>query len=181
MKSSHPNIESRLMQLDCGICALRNWREGDEFRLSEIANSENVSRYMTDRFPFPYTVDDARSWIGQNAAPGATNFAIVANAEIVGGMGLEIGRYENRCSAEIGYWLGEPYWKRGYASAALGALTEYAFSTYGLRRIWARVFSPNVASANILEKCGYVREAVMRNAVVKRGTLYDVFLYATVR
>jgi RimJ/RimL family protein N-acetyltransferase len=169
------------MQLHCGVCELRSWKDGDEFRLSEIADNERVSRYMTERFPYPYTIDDAKWWIGRNAAPGGTNYAIVANGEIVGGAGFEIGEYEKNCSAEIGYWLGEPYWGRGYASAALGVLTEYAFTTHGLRRIYARVFEPNAASARVLEKCGYVREAVMRNAVVKRGNVYNVFLYATVR
>ncbi len=169
------------MELNCGICDLRNWREGDESRLSEIANNENVSRYMTDRFPYPYTVDDAKWWIGQNLGPNATNFAIMSNGEIVGGCGFAIGEFEKICSAEIGYWLGEAYWGRGYASAALHTLTDYAFTTYGLRRIAAIVFAPNAASAKVLEKCGYVREAVMRNAVVKRGNLYDVFLYANVR
>lgn len=169
------------MQLHCGICELWSWHAGDEFRLSEIANSENVSRYMTDRFPYPYTVDDAKWWIAQNAGSDATNFAIVVNGEIVGGAGFAIGELEKSSSAEIGYWLGEPYWGRGYASAALKRLTDYAFAKHGLRRLAAVVYAPNIASTRVLEKCGYVREAVMRNAVVKRGNLYDVFLYANVR
>jgi ribosomal-protein-alanine N-acetyltransferase len=169
------------MLLDCGICDLHNWRTGDEFRLSQIADSENVSRFMTDRFPHPYTVDDAKWWIAQNAGPNATNFAIVVNGEIIGGAGFAIGEYEKSCSAEIGYWLGEAYWGRGYASAALRTLTEYAFAKHRLRRLAAVVYAPNIASTRVLEKCGYVREAVMRNAVVKRGNLYDVFLYANVR
>lgn len=165
------------MQLDCDVCGLRSWRAGDEFRLSEIANNENVSRYMTDRFPSPYTVDDAKWWIGRNAGPDGTNYAIVANGEIIGGAGFDIDEHQKHC-AEIGYWLGERYWRRGYATAVVRALTEYAVETHRLRRVFARVFVPNPASARVLEKCGYVREGVMANAVMKRGQLYDVFLYA---
>jgi RimJ/RimL family protein N-acetyltransferase len=169
------------MQLDCGRCELRNWRAGDEVRLSEIADNERVSRYMTDRFPYPYTIEDAKWWIGENLRRDATHFAIVRDGEIVGGAGFGIGQFERRLSAEIGYWVGEPYWRRGFASAALRALTKYAFDNYELRRISAIVYEPNIGSAHVLEKCGYTREAVLRHAVVKRGNLYDVLVYATVR
>ncbi len=109
------------MRLDCGIFAIRNWRREDVPRLSSIADNPNVSRYMTSRFPSPYTLDDARDWIGRNIGDTATDFAIEVDDEVAGGIGYEIALHERSHSAEIGYWLGEAYWRRGIAAAALAA------------------------------------------------------------
>lgn len=169
------------MQLDCGICTIRNWQVDDVPRLSQIADNRNVSRYMTARFPSPYTIDDARDWIERNIGETATNFAIEFAGEVAGGAGYELGLHERSHSAEIGYWLGEAYWGRGIASAALSALTGYAFKRHGLRRIFATIYAPNAASVRVAEKCGYVREAVMQGAIAKDGQMFDAFLYARVR
>jgi RimJ/RimL family protein N-acetyltransferase len=169
------------MSLDCGVCTLRPWRHGDEARLSEIASDRDVSRYMTARFPYPYTLDDAKWWIGENAGEDATNFAIVVDRRIVGGCGYAIGEYERACGAEIGYWLSPAYWGRGIATAVLKHLTEYAFARHNVRRLQATIYSPNAASARVAEKCGYTREGVLRNAIVKDGRLWDAMIYAIVR
>jgi RimJ/RimL family protein N-acetyltransferase len=100
---------------------------------------------------------------------------------VAGGIGYTLGAYEARLTATIGYWLAEPFWGRGIATAALEHLTQYAFEAHALRRISSVVMSPNIASMRVLEKAGYVREGVMRNAVVKRGEVYDLVLFALVR
>lgn len=170
------------MRLECGICAIREWKRGDEWDLVQAADNPNVSRYLTDRFPNPYTIQDAYAWIDLNEAKrNNTNFAIDVGGAVAGGIGYSLGAYEARITATIGYWLAQPFWGRGIATAALKALTEYAFDTHALRRISSVVMAPNVASARVLEKAGYVREGIMRNAVIKHGQLYDLLLYATVR
>lgn len=169
------------MRLDCGVCTIRNWTLDDVERLSQIADNPNVSRYMTAQFPSPYTLDDARDWIGRNLGENATNFAIEVEGEVAGGTGYELGLYERSHSAEIGYWLGEAYWGRGIASAVVSRLTEYVFERHGLRRIFATIYAPNAASVRVAEKCGYLREAVMRGAIAKDGHMLDAFLYAKVR
>jgi RimJ/RimL family protein N-acetyltransferase len=170
------------MSLDCGICTLRPWHAEDAERLSYIASDRNVSRYMTARFQFPYTLEDAHWWIGRNSADDATNFAILVDGEIAGGCGYEIGEYERSRSAEIGYWLSPPYWRRGIATAAFAALTAYAFEQHDdLLRLQATIYSPNGASARVAEKCGYVREGVLRKAIAKDGDVYDAMIYAKVR
>lgn len=170
------------MQLDCGACVVRDWKRGDEWDLVQSANNPNVSRYLTDRFPSPYTLADAYAWIDLNEAKrGNTNFAVEAGGRVAGGIGYALGMYEMRMTATIGYWLGEPYWGRGIATAALKALTEHAFEAHKLRRIASVVMAPNAASARVLEKAGYVREGIMRSAVVKNGDVHDLFLYALVR
>lgn len=170
------------MQLDCGACVIREWKRGDEWDLVQSADNPNVSRYLTDRFPSPYTLQDAYAWIDLNEARrDNTNFAITIGGSVAGGIGYTLGSYEMRLTATIGYWLAEPFWGRGITTAALKRLTEYAFETHGLRRIGSVVMAPNGASARVLEKGGYVREGIMRNAVAKHGEVYDLLLYAAVR
>ena len=88
----------------------------------------------------------------------------------------------HRRSAEIGYWLGEPFWGRGIATAArLQALTEYAFDRFDLVRLYACVYEWNLASARVMEKAGYVCEGRLRKSVVKEGQVIDQFWYAITR
>lgn len=170
------------MQLDCGVCVVREWKRGDEWDLVQSADNPNVSRYLTDRFPNPYTLQDAYAWIDLNEAKrNNTNFAITVGGSVAGGIGYSLGAYETRLTATIGYWLAQPFWGRGVTTAALQKLTDYAFDAHRLRRISSVVMAPNVASMRVLEKAGYVREGVMRNAVVKHGEVYDLVLFATVR
>jgi ribosomal-protein-alanine N-acetyltransferase len=110
-----------------------------------------------------------------------TSYAIEVDGEAVGGIGLAIGADVHRLGAEIGYWLGEAVWGRGIATAVVRTLTPWAFATFGLERIFAGVFSSNPASMRVLEKCGYVREGVLRRAVIKDGRMLDQVLYAVTR
>jgi len=99
----------------------------------------------------------------------------------VGSVGIELGTDVFRRSAEIGYWLGEPFWGRGIATEALRAMTEYAFAHFDICRLEAGVFGWNPASARVLEKAGYTLEGRARNAVVKDGRTTDRLLYGLVR
>ena len=82
------------------------------------------------------------------------NFAIVVSGEAIGGIGLRLGTDIFRRSAEIGYWLGEPFWGRGIATEAVGAVSQYAFESFDLCRLEAGVFEWNPASMRVLEKAG---------------------------
>ena len=79
------------------------------------------------------------------------------HGEAVDGIGLTLKSDVERCSAEIGYWLGEAVWGKGIATAAVQALTYYGFKTFGLTRIFAVPFANNPASMRMLEKAGYIR------------------------
>src|SRR5262249_56847751 len=110
-----------------------------------------------------------------------TNFAIEVDGEAAGAIGIVLGQDVHRRSAEIGYWLGEQYWGRGITSEAVRAVTEYAFSTFDLNRIWAGVFDRNGVSAHVLEKAGYSLEARLKSAVTKNSETLDELLYALVK
>lgn len=75
------------------------------------------------------------------------------------------GHDVHRKTAEVGYWLGEPFWGQGIATTTLGALTEYAFANFDLARLEAAVYEWNPASARVLEKCGCVLEGRLRKSV----------------
>ena len=84
-------------------------------------------------------------------------------------------------TAEIGYWLAEPFWGRGIVTDAVRALVPVAFEQTDIVRIQAGIFSNNPASMRVLEKCGFVREAVHRNAITKNGVMMDEVMYVRFR
>jgi RimJ/RimL family protein N-acetyltransferase len=146
------------------------------------ANNRAVWRNMRDRFPHPYTLEDAYRWIElNNTVFPETNFAIAVEDTAVGGIGIVRGDDVYRRSAEIGYWLGEEFWGRGIAPVAVRAVTDWAFATFELARIHAGVFAWNPASMRVLEKAGYTMEGCLRRSVFKDGALTDQVLYAIVR
>jgi RimJ/RimL family protein N-acetyltransferase len=117
------------VELTLARCTLRPWRRGDESSLVLHANDRRVWLNLRDRFPHPYTAKDADEWIAHAGAQAPVlNFAIVVDGAAVGGIGLEPGTDVHRRSAEVGYWLGPPFWGRGIATEALRAVTDYAFT-----------------------------------------------------
>ena len=99
----------------------------------------------------------------------------------VGGIGLQIGEGVYAKSSLFGYWLGEPYWGRGIMTAAVQATSEYALDQFDLVRLEAPVFEWNPSSMRVLEKCGFVREAVLKKSIYKDGLIIDAVLYVMLR
>jgi RimJ/RimL family protein N-acetyltransferase len=169
------------VHLPIGACTIRDFADGDRAALVKYADNPGVVRYLRDRFPAPYTLADAGAWlvhVRRQRPP--TQFAIATDTELIGGIGLDLKDDVYRRSAEIGYWLGEPFWGRGIATAAVTAVCAWGFRTLDLARIYATVFEPNAASARVLEKAGFVREGRLRRSVLKHGVLLDELLYARV-
>ncbi|HEX4914397.1 MAG TPA: GNAT family protein [Vicinamibacterales bacterium] len=159
---------------------MRPWTNADAGSLHRHANNRNVSIHLRDRFPFPYELEHAKTFLGWLAnQPSPTVWAIEVDGEAVGGIGIELHSDIERVSAEIGYWLGEAVWGRGIVTEALRAVTAEAFTRYELTRIYAVPFADHQASIRVLEKAGYVREGVMRQSAIKDGRIRDQVLYAT--
>ncbi len=170
------------MELDLPGGRIRSWRPGDEPSLARHADNRKIWLNVRDRFPHPYTLAAAEEWVAMaSAADPQTQFAIEVGGEAVGGIGLFLQQDVERYSAEIGYWLGEAYWGRGIATAAVQRFTDYAFDAFGLCRIYASVFVSNEGSIRVLEKTGYQLEGRLRQAAVKDGQVVDGLLYATLR
>jgi len=170
------------VKLELKTCTLRSWEWRDRESIVRYANNWRVARNLRDRFPHPYTDRDARNWleIVVDADP-ETNFAIVVGGEAVGGVGYTLQYDVDRRSAEIGYWLGEEFWGRGIATEALIAVTDHAFASHDLCRVFANVFEWNPASARVLEKAGYAFEGRLRKSVTKEGQTIDQLMYAMIR
>ena len=160
-------------------CVVRELRESDAQSLAHHANNRKVWLNLRDRFPFPYTVDDARQFIAMDRSKSAPAlFGIEVEGQVAGGIGLELHQDVERLSSELGYWLGEAFWGRGIITEAVRATTAYGFNKLGLKRIYAMPFATNRASARVLEKAGYLLEGVLRRAVIKDGKILDQLLYA---
>ena len=170
------------MELKLAKCTVRSWEWRDRDAIVRHANNRNVSINLRDRFPYPYTTRDARTWLDIiiDIKP-ETNFAIAVADEAVGGIGFTLQPDVGHRSAEIGYWLGEMFWGRGIATEALKAVTDYAFANFDICRIFAHVFEWNGASARVLEKAGYTFEGRLRKSVTKDTQTIDQLMYAVVR
>lgn len=170
------------MRMESGDIAIRNYRNDDREQLAGIADNPNVARHLANRFPHPYTLADADAWLaltGLETRP--CNFAIEWRGELAGGIGLDPLSDIHSGTAELGYWLGEPYWGKGLASRAVGLLLPYAFGELFFIRLQAKIFAENRASMRVLEKNGFVREGVMRKHISKNGIVSDAVLYAKLR
>lgn len=168
-------------RLECGDFVLRGWQDGDRTSLLIQANNRQVWRNLKNRFPHPYTERDADAWLAlARANPARSNWAIEVKGLAVGCIGLEPLADVYERTAHLGYWLGEPYWGRGIMSDAVRGVAALALGELGFVRLEAPVFAWNPASMRVLEKCGFVREGVMRRSVFKDGELIDSVLYARV-
>ena len=168
------------MRLPLSKCIVRPWTAADAESLQRHANNRNVSIHLRDRFPFPYELQHATTflgWIGKQPAP--TVWAIEVEGEAAGGIGIELHGDVERVSAEIGYWLGERFWGRGIVTEALQAVTAEAFKQFEITRLYALPFADHVASVRVLEKAGYVKEGHLRQSAIKAGKIRDQFLYAS--
>lgn len=167
------------MRLPLRTCDVRSWRASDADSLVTHANNRKIWLNLRDRFPHPYKKRDAQRFIrfSRHADP-ETNFAIVVDSHAAGGIGFVLHHDVERVSAEIGYWLGEPFWGRGIVTEAVVAVTRYALDTHELTRIFAVPFAHNAASCRVLEKAGYVLEARLRRSAIKDGEILDQLQYA---
>ena len=167
------------MLLKLKTCEVRSWAMSDVDALARGANNRKIWLNLRDAFPHPYTKHDAREFIRsvRERAP-ETTFAIAVDGEAAGSIGFILHRDVERVSAEIGYWLAEPFWGRGITTEALIAVTRHAVAAHGLTRIFAVPFAWNTASCHVLEKAGYVLEARLRCSAIKDGRLTDQFQYA---
>jgi ribosomal-protein-alanine N-acetyltransferase len=168
--------------LDCGGCIVRDWSLADKSSLLRLADNRNVWRNLTHRFPHPYTDADADSWLARLAAqPRRTSWTIEVGGQAAGGIGMDPGEGVYARTARFGYWLGEPYWQRGLMTAAVRTTAKFIFANSQIARLEAPVFEWNPASMRVLEKCGFVREGVLRRCVEKDGQIIDVVMYALLR
>jgi RimJ/RimL family protein N-acetyltransferase len=170
------------VELDCGPCRLRPLRKDDAPAVARYADNPKVAMHLRDRFPHPYAPADAvRFFEYATQTPDECVAGIEIGGEAAGAISLQFRKDVERCSAELGYWIGEPFWGRGVMTAAIRCFTAWAMPRFGLTRVYAEVFADKPASGRVLEKSGFVRVGVLRKAAVKHGLYHDYVLYDLVR
>lgn len=170
------------MDIDAKVCRIRSFRRQDAASLAACANNRAVWLQLRDLFPFPYGEADAAAFIDRTTGERPESaFAIAVDGEAVGGIGLVRQSDIHRYTAELGYWLGEAYWGRGIATAAVAATTAWALEGFGVMRVFATPFADNPASCQVLEKAGFLREGLLKASAVKDGRRKDQVMYARIR
>jgi RimJ/RimL family protein N-acetyltransferase len=164
-----------------GRVRLRRWRSDDLHPLVAIANNPRIAGNLRNLFPYPYRLEDGIAWLDLAVNQLAeTAWAIEENGALAGGIALLPQADINAGAAEIGYWLGEPFWGRGLATDAVRTLTRHALSELNYRRLFATVLAGNVPSCRVLEKSRYRKEGILRRAAIKNGMVLDQILFARV-
>jgi ribosomal-protein-alanine N-acetyltransferase len=159
--------------------SLREWLVTDIPSLARHANNYMISKYMMDVFPHPYSEKDAGNFIAfATKDKPARFFAIVAEGEACGGIGLHPQTDVYRMNMEMGYWLSENLWKKGIATAAVKQMVAYGFKNFDIDRIFARPFGNNPASRRVLEKAGFTLEAKFEKTLIKNGERLDELIFA---
>ena len=146
----------------------------DKLELAKLANNKKVWDNLRDYIPFPYKENDAEFFINStNGEEPQQTFGIEYDGKFSGVIGLVIQKDVYQKSAEIGYWIGEPFWGKGIATKAVELITKYGFDELNLNRIYTGVLEYNVASMKVLEKNGFQKEGIFKNAVLKNDKVYD--------
>ena len=157
---------------------LRPWQKTDDLALVKYANNPKVSAWLIDSFPYPYSLDDAHWWLSNHPT---INFAIDHRAEAIGGIGITLKEDIYRKTAQLGYWLAEPFWGKGIMTEAVSLMVKYVFANYDIERIQAGIFDANPGSMKVLERAGFTKEGICKKALCKKGIMYDEHLYALVK
>jgi [ribosomal protein S5]-alanine N-acetyltransferase len=159
---------------------LRSWNQSDIPELVPLIGTREVAA-TTLRIPHPYREEHAREFLSSIAKENELRLSVRLRRDgrLVGGIGLHPNAPNQH--AELGYWLGVPFWGNGYASEAAHAVVCYGFEQIQLHRIFASHFEGNAASARILQKLGMRHEGCMRQHILKWGRFIDIQLYGVLR
>lgn len=163
---------------------LRPFNLADAPRVQKLAGDKEIAR-TTLLIPHPYQDGDAEEWIGTHEPSfrkgKSATFAVVLSDidELIGAIGLTISKNYDR--AELGYWIGKPYWRRGYCTEAAQAILKYGFEELKLNRIFAHYMTNNSASGKVMEKIGMSYEGCCRQHVKRWGEYQDIKIYGILR
>lgn len=164
------------------MVSTRPLRKNDAEQLASLDNNMNIWNNVRDYFPHPYAIKDADFFI---------NLTLQKNPK------LTLGKDFNNClygvvslvkqndiyqhSAELSYWLGEPFGGKGIPTEAVKLITKYGFSELRLQRLFAGVFEYNKSSIRVLEKCDFQIEGIAKKGLIKNQKIWDEYRYAILK
>jgi ribosomal-protein-alanine N-acetyltransferase len=161
---------------------LRKWNLSDVESFFQYVNNPKIFLNMTDSFP--HTMAEVKKVIEVFSNPNEKSQccrAIDSNGEAVGCVAIFLKDDVYCKSAEIAYWLGEPFWGKGIMSRAVQQLCETAFEQYHLARISAEPFAYNIGSRKVLEHAGFILEGIKKKSVYKNGEFFNSCMYALIK
>lgn len=165
-------------------CTIREWRLEDKNDLATMLNNKNILNNLRDGLPYPYTINDAEEYITAMLSADKTKtfaFAIVVNDIVVGSIGVFRCDNIHSLTAEMGYYIGEPYWGKGLGTSAVKQICKFIFEHTNIIRIFAEPFAYNIASCRVLEKAGFQLEGILHSNAVKNGKILDMKMYALIK
>lgn len=165
-------------------CSIRKWKMEDAAWLAELLNNKKILDNLRDGLPYPYTKKDAEEYISSMLSADQTKsfaFAITVNGKVAGSIGVFRCENIHFRTAEMGYYIGEPYWGNGLGTSAVTQVSDYIFENTDIIRIFAEPFADNIASCRILEKAGFQFEGLLRSNALKNGKVLDMKMYALVK
>lgn len=171
----------RLPSISGELIRVRRLKRQDIHSLQNNANDENISKFIPF-IPHPYTLNNARKWINLTHRMARSNNAyhfgitLIETNEIIGMIGLKNINLLD-LNAEIEYWVGSKYWKRGIASEALNLILKFAFNDLNLVRVYAFVPEKNIASIRLLDKFRFTKEGIFRKVYRADNEWNNVFGY----
>lgn len=165
-------------------CAIRKWKLEDAWNLSQMLNNKKILDNLRDGLPYPYTEKDAEEYITAMLSSDQTKtfaFAITVEDKAVGSIGAFRQDNIHSRTAEMGYYIGQPYWGKGLGTSAVKQTCQYLFEKTDIIRIYAEPFACNTASCRVLEKSGFILEGTLRSNAVKNGKILDMKMYAKIK
>jgi len=175
-------MKSAMINLRFEKYQIREFLANDVEAIVKNANNREVSKYMRDSFPYPYSKDNAVQWIDfAKKNYSSLFFAIADENELIGGIGAVPQTDVHRFSAEVGFWLGQSHWNKGIITKAVPVFCNYLFTKFDFNRLTANVFEGNDASQKVLEKNGFVLEGKLRKSVFKENKFVDHYIHGLLK
>lgn len=177
-------MDEPIPTLEGSFFTLRDLTLEDAPSLQRYADDKGVWLNLFDGFPSPFSLADATAWCGGGSRAPSQGYVwgIEFEGQIIGCISIRPDVGWLRCNAEVGYWIGRPFWQRGITSAALNRVCAWAWETMPeLTRIYAPIFLRNAGSQAVAKSCGFKQEGIFRKSAIKAGEVIDRTQWAVMR
>ena len=159
------------------LVRLRAYREDDAPKAQAFLNDAETRSYLSDAYPFPYTLDEEKKWVAARSGYSTNeySFAIetLKDGRYIGGCGVHSIQARNR-RVRVGIFIGDKdYWGHGYGSDAMSLLLKFAFEEMNMHRVELKVFAYNPRAIRCYEKLGFVHEGRTRESAFHQGQYHD--------
>lgn len=163
---------------------LREYKKEDMKQAQEYVNDPDVKSLLTPGIPFLYTFEDQMKWFEGNSANKETySFAIetLTDGKYIGGCGINNVDFKNSV-AVVGIFIGDKnYWSKGYGTDAMKTLVSFIFNEMNINKIKLHVYSFNPRAIKSYEKCGFIKEGVLRQEIFRKGKYHDQIIMGLLR